>query len=154
LITLYLVNHKLLAKPSLYLSDYFEKNKGAYYDALTTVRASNDLAHWIKVFLLAIITTAEKGKATFQEILRVKNQTETRLLEMGKRGKNGQRLLELLYRQPTVSAADVSKYLRISAVAAHNILKIFVQAGILVEITGLKRNRLFQFKRYLSLFRK
>jgi Fic family protein len=51
LITLYLCSHKLLSKPSLYLSDYFEKNKGAYYDALMRVRTSSDLAHWIKCFL-------------------------------------------------------------------------------------------------------
>jgi len=59
LITLYLVSHKLLAKPSLYLSDHFEKNKGAYYDALTRVRASNDLGHWIKMFL--VIMNSREG---------------------------------------------------------------------------------------------
>src|SRR2546426_9682371 len=76
LITLYLVSHKLLAKPSLYLSDYFEKNKGAYYDALTRVRDSNDLAHWIKMFLVAVIATAEKGKTTFQKTLALRNKVE------------------------------------------------------------------------------
>src|SRR4051812_48832684 len=80
LITLYLVSHKLLAKPSLYLSDYFEKNKDAYYDALTTVRVSNDLAHWIKMFLVAVVATAEKGKKTFQQILALRNQAEAKLL--------------------------------------------------------------------------
>jgi len=65
-----------LAKPSLYLSNYFEKNKGAYYDALTRVRVSNDLAHWIKMFLVAVIATAEQGKDTFQEILAHRNEVE------------------------------------------------------------------------------
>jgi len=46
LITLYLVSHGLLAKPSLYLSAHFEKHRGAYYDALTRVRESHDLGHW------------------------------------------------------------------------------------------------------------
>jgi Fic family protein len=154
LITLYLVSHGLLQKPSLYLSDYFEKNKGVYYDALTRVRASNDLGHWIKVFLVAVIATAEKGKDTFQKILKVRTKTEKELLGMGRRAKNGQRLVELLYRRPTVNAAGVKKELKISLVAANELLKHFVKAGILEEITGFQRNRLFQFRRYLELFRR
>src|SRR2546427_4011374 len=78
LITLYLVSHELLAKPSLYLCDYFEKNKGAYYDALTRVRVSNDLGHWVKMFLVAVITTAEKGKQTFRQILSLKTEAESK----------------------------------------------------------------------------
>jgi Fic family protein len=153
LITLYLVSHGLLAKPSLYLSDYFEKNKGAYYDALTRVRASNDLAHWIKMFLVAVIATAEKGKQTFKEILALRNEAEAEISNMGRRAKHGRQLLTLLFSQPTVNAYAITKKLRISDVAAHKLVKAFVEAGILKEITGLKRNRLFQFKRYFDLFR-
>ncbi len=58
LIPLYFVSKGLLSKPCLYLSAYLEKNKGAYYDALTTVRASHDMIHWIKFFLVAINVTA------------------------------------------------------------------------------------------------
>src|SRR5436190_19142135 len=152
LITLYLVSHKLLAKPSLYLSDYFEKNKGAYYDALTRVRVSNDLGHWIKMFLVAVIATAEKGKETFQKILSLRSEVEEELLGMGRRAKSGRRLLNVLYRRPTLNSQVVSKELKISQVAADRLLRTFVETGILREVTGLKRNRLFQFKRYLNLF--
>lgn len=154
LITLYLVSHKLLAKPSLYLSDYFERNKAAYYGALTQVRASNDLAHWIKVFLVAVVATAEKGKDTFQKVLKLRTKVENELLEMGRRAKNGRRLLELLYRTPTIKVAAVQKELKISLVAANDLVKDLAEAGILEEITGYRRNRLFQFRRYLELFRK
>src|SRR5258706_1116444 len=65
LVTLYLVSKKLLAKPCLYLSSHLEKHKGAYFDALTRVRLSNDLAHWARFFLVAITETAQRGKGTF-----------------------------------------------------------------------------------------
>lgn len=152
LITLYLVSHKLLFKPSLYLSDYFEKNRNAYYDALTRVRESNDLAHWIKMFLVAVIKTAEKGKNTFQEILRLRNEAETALLSMGRRAKNGRGLLELLYVRPYVSRNLVADSLHISPRAADYLIADFVSAEILVETTGWKRNRLYLFRRYFALF--
>jgi len=152
LITLYLVSHNLLAKPSLYLSDYFEKNKGAYYDALTRVRVSNDPAHWIKMFLVAVIATAEKAKNTFQDILKLRNESDTKIMAMGRRAKNAQKFLMLLYKQPAVNIATITKHLKISNVAANELVKTMIRAGILVEMTGFKRNRLFQFQKYLELF--
>jgi Fic family protein len=154
LITLYLVSHKLLAKPSLYLSDYFQKHQGAYYDALTRVRASNDMIHWIKMFLVAVTATAEKGKQTFQEILALRNSVDQTLMAMGRRAKNGHRLMTMLYREPMVNAQAVAKELDISQVSADKLIKAFVQAGILVEVTGFRRNRFFQFPRYFELFLK
>ena len=50
LVPLYLVSHGLPAKPSLYLSDFFERNRASYYDALMRVRVSNDLIHWVRFF--------------------------------------------------------------------------------------------------------
>ncbi|NQU65469.1 MAG: Fic family protein, partial [SAR324 cluster bacterium] len=77
LITFYFVSNGLLAKPSLYLSDFFEKNRSSYYDALSRVRESNDITHWIKFFLNAVVTTANKGKNTFEQILELKNRLDS-----------------------------------------------------------------------------
>lgn len=51
LITLYLINRGLLDKPTLYLSDYLERNRAQYYDSLTQVRLSNDMTQWVIFFL-------------------------------------------------------------------------------------------------------
>jgi Fic family protein len=152
LITLYLVSHKLLSKPSLYLSDYFEKNKGAYYDALTRVRTSNDLIHWIKMFLVAVIATAEKGKKTFQQILDLQKQLDAKIVCMGRKAKNAHRLLIFLYKTPVVNSNIVMNELNISQVTADKLVNTFQKSEILEEVTGYKRNRLFRFKGYFELF--
>jgi Fic family protein len=154
MITLYLVSHKLLHKPALYLSDYFEKNKGAYYDALTRVRASNDLAHWIKMFLVAVIATAEKGKKTFQDIIDLQHKLDGKIVCMGRRAKSGHLLLNFLYKNPVINTNAVMKELKTSQVSADKLIKKFLEADILEEITGFRRNRLFQFKGYFDLFMK
>ena len=62
IIILQLISYGILSKPTLYLSDFFEKNRASYYDALSRVRESNDMEHWIKFFLNGIAVTAEKAK--------------------------------------------------------------------------------------------
>ncbi len=69
MILLYLVSMGLLVKPSLYLSDFFERNRSSYYDALTQERVSNDLIHWVRFFLNGVAQTATKGREVFEQIL-------------------------------------------------------------------------------------
>jgi Fic family protein len=84
LITLYMVSNKILIKPSLYLSDYLEKNRAMYYDSLTLVREKNDLIQWIKFFLNAIIVTSDKGVNIFREILILKKKFMIKLSSLEK----------------------------------------------------------------------
>lgn len=152
LITLYLVNRGLLKKPSLYLSDFFERNRGSYYDALTRVRESNDITHWIRFFLSAVIETAGKGKETFISILALRHEMDTLIFGYGKRAENAQLLLKRLYSRPAIMANDASELLGISHQAASSLLKKMVNDGILEEVTGYQRNRVYFFHRYLRLF--
>lgn len=61
LIPLYLVSQGLLAKPSLYLSDFFERHRASYYDALMRVRVSGDLIHWVRFFLQGVARRRPRG---------------------------------------------------------------------------------------------
>lgn len=152
LITLYLVNKGLLKKPSLYLSDFFERNRGSYYDALTRVRESNDLSGWIRFFLSAVIETATKGKDTFTRILTLRQEIDGLVAGYGQRVENTQTLLKRLYSRPTITANGAAKVLDISHQAASSLLKKMQDDGILHEVTGYQRNRVFFFARYLALF--
>jgi len=152
LITLYLVNKGLLRKPSLYLSHFFERNRGSYYDALTRVRQSNDISHWVRFFLNAVIETSGKGKETFQRILALRQEMDSLTISYVKRAENVQILMKNLYRRPAVTANEAAELLGVSHQAASALLKKMVSDGILKEITGYQRNRVFMFFRYLELF--
>jgi Fic family protein len=154
LITLYLVSQGILQKPTLYLSDFFERNKGAYYAALTIVRTSNDLEHWIKFFLVGVTETAKNGKLTFEKIITLRRQSEQNIISLGKRAKVGQELLKHLYSQPILNIKQITEKLQITHPSASTLAKQFEKIGIFKEITGFKRNRLFVFSEYLKLFEK
>ncbi len=152
LITLYLVNKRLLTKPTLYLSDFFERNKPAYYDALTLVRTNGDIEHWLKFFLVGVAQTAQSSKHTFEAIIALRQECEQKILLMGKRAKSAQQLLMLLYSQPIMNANTIAELLGISHQSASALAKTFEDVGVFEEVTGYKRNRLFIFKQYLDIF--
>jgi len=152
LIPLYLVSHKLLAKPSLYLSDFFERHRANYYDALMRVRISNDLIHWVRFFLRGVTETATKGSLVFQQILTLRAEVEVAILSLGKRAPNARLMLNLLYRQPLVSATDVERALEVSTPTANKLIRDFERLGVLSESTGQARGRVYAFERYLNLF--
>jgi Fic family protein len=154
LITLYLIDKGLLSKPTLYLSDFFERNKGAYYDALTLVRTSNDMEHWIKFFLIGVAETSKKAKHTFEKIIDLRHRSEQKTMGLGKRAKTGQQLLNYLYSQPIANINQIAEALDITYQSASNLVKDFQDLGTLQETTGSKRNRLFVFTEYMNLFRK
>lgn len=153
LITLYLVDKKMLDKPTLYLSDFFEKKKNLYYDNLTFVRTSDNLIQWVKFFLVAIIETSEKGIKTFKKILELKESIEgEKILTLGKKVNNAKKLIKLLYKKPIINIKDVEKELKVTSKPANAIIQDFIELKILKEVTGYKRNRLFHFYEYYELF--
>lgn len=152
LVPLYLVSNGLLAKPSLYLSDFFERNRASYYDALMRVRVSNDMIHWVRFFLQGVAETATKGRNVFKEILALRTDAEHKLLSLGKRAPNAKQALNLLYRRPMLSASDLENSLGISHPTANALLRDFIRLGLLREVTGAARHRIYVFETYIELF--
>jgi len=153
LIPLFLVHEQILHKPLLYLSSFFEKDKGLYYDNLMNVRLKNNMTQWLKYFLVGIADTAQKAVQTLTEILELKQLLERRLhAEWGRRLKRALILLEYLFTQPVIHVKNVEQVCSLSAKAANSLIKSFESAGILKEQTGQSRNRIFVFEQYLALF--
>jgi Fic family protein len=152
LVPLYLVSNGLLAKPSLYLSDFFERNRGSYYDALTRVRQSGDLIHWVRFFLKGVAETSAKGRDTFSKILTLRTDVEQRILTLGKRVPTARAALGVLYRRPIISAPDLGQQIGVSGPTVQALFKDLIRLEILTEITGQGRDRVYAFDAYLSLF--
>jgi len=152
LIPLYLIDKKLLAKPSLYLSAFLERHRVEYYDALTRVRVSNDLRGWCHFFLQAVYETAASGKNTFERILALTQEMNSTVTSLGRRTQNAHRLVQRLYSTPYVTIPEVEAFLNIQRNPAAKLVETLQHAGILSEMTGSRRNRIYLFKRYLDLF--
>jgi Fic family protein len=153
LITLFLVGKGLLSKPTLYLSDFFEKHKTLYYDNLTRVRTHNDLNQWLKFFLEGVKQTADSSITTFKEIIKLRVQIEQHaILTLGKKTKLAQQFIRFLYSKPIVDSNEVAVELSINISTALRLIEDFIRLDILKEVTGYKRNRIFIFQKYISLF--
>lgn len=155
LITLFLVDQKILNKPLLYLSAYFEKNKGLYYDNLTFVRTKNDMKQWLKYFLVGVAETAENATQTLSKLLELKDRLETALnTRLGKKSRNAHKLIQHLFKKPVIHVNHIKEVTNSTYKTANDLVSDFVAAGILVEMTGNRRNRIFVFDEYLQLFNK
>lgn len=153
LITLYLVSRGILKQPVLYLSDFFERNRQLYYDNLMRVREKNDLAQWFRFFLVGVIETAKSSTATFDNILKLQKQVETQLQTLGSRTANAQKVMYYLYQRPVIDAAKAGEVAGVSAASAYKLIADLEQFGILKEVTGAKRGKMYVFEAYMKLFK-
>ena len=154
LITLFLVSKGILIKPTLYLSDFFERNKSLYYDNLTRVRTNNDLRQWLLFFFEGVRQTAENSIDTFKNIITLRSQIEQqKIVTLGKKTKTAQQLLNQLYGRPIIDSTDVANILEVNPSTALRMIDDFIKLGILDEMTGFKRNRIFIFSEYVNLFK-
>ncbi|MDX1406629.1 MAG: Fic family protein [Saprospiraceae bacterium] len=152
LIPLYLVSRTLLKKPLLYLSDFFEKNRQHYYDNLMYARTNHHIKQWIRFFLVGVIETSRKGAQTFDQVLKLKDDIDAQLRQLGRRASNAQKAMDVLYRLPVIDAETLYSQLDVSLPTIYKLISNLEQMDILKEITGNQRGRYYAFERYLSLF--
>ena len=156
LIVLYLVGSGLLHKPALYLSDFFERHKGEYYDQLMAVRTTQKMEPWLRFFLLGMRETTALSIQVFRDILTLKERIERKYMPTFhvRRQANAQMLMKSLYRAPVINIKMVTDLIKTQTNTAAALIDDFVKLGILRELTGQRRNRLFIFQDYVRLFKK
>lgn len=149
LIPLFLYKKKLLSRPLLYISEYFEKYRKSYYELLLGVSDNGNWENWLKYFLGALLAQASKTQVTVLKMIllyeRLKDSVQT------VNSIYAFQLLEVLLTNPIVSFARVKKLLGASRQTIYNLLGKFTKAGILVEMSGMKRNRVYVFSELLEI---
>lgn len=131
----------LLPYPFLYLSAYFEQHRDAYLDGLLGVSTDNDWAGWIGFFLEAVSAQSNDALARSFAL----QQLQSHYRQMYHQGKSGRtlRTVDLLFERPVISIRRLATTLEVSQPTASNIVGRLVDDGILMEMTGQKRNRIF-----------
>jgi cell filamentation protein, protein adenylyltransferase len=152
LITFLLVYRGVLHRPLLYLSVYFKRHRAEYYDRLMAIRSSGDWESWLRFFLTGVAQTAEEAAATARAILDLREE-HRRAIQEETTGVNGLRLLDLLFERPLVHVNLVKGSLGISFVTANRLVEQLEGLGVLEEITGRRRDRVFSYTPYVALFR-
>ena len=151
LITFLLVHRGVLHRPLLYLSAYLKRHRAEYYDRLMAIREAGDWEGWLRFFLRGVAETAEGAARTARAIVRLREEHRMLLPERGF-GSNELRLLDLLFQRPLVNVKVVEACLSVTDVTASRLLERLVGLGLVEEITGRRRNRVFRYTPYVRLF--
>ena len=150
LISFLLVHRGIMHRPLLYLSHYFKANHTEYYARLMAVREEGDWEGWLSFFLRGVAETSVDATNTAKQILTLREDHRLRIQEA--MSPNGLRLIDLLFRRPLVNIALVEERLKLAFVTAAKLLDGLVELGIVEEITGARRNRVYRYSPYLALF--
>jgi Fic family protein len=149
--TFLLVHRGILRRPLLYLSHYFKLHRAEYYDRLMAVRLAGDWEGWIRFFLRGVVQTAKEAAETAEQVFELRESHRSLILEK-KLGKNGLLLLSNLFQRPLVNIGLVAQLLGTTFPTAGRLVAAFEELGLLREITGRKRSRMFRYEPYLALF--
>ncbi len=153
LVSLLLEHWKLLARPLLYLSLFFKRHRAEYYRRLSRVRTDGDWEAWLDFFLDGVATIADEAVATARDLFGLIAADRERLLARAEIAVAAVRLFERLPTSPIVTTSSVMRLLDTTRPTAGRAIDALVDAGVLVETTGRRRDRSFVYDAYLKRLR-
>ena len=151
LITFLLCAAGVLREPILYLSLYFKQHRSAYYDLLDRVRTKGDWETWLYFFLTGVRDTSEQAATAARRILALFQEHQRQIEALGRPAASVLRVFEHMQRSPIVSIPGAAGKIGISAPTVAKSLEHMQRLGILREITGRQRHRLFVYDRYMEI---
>lgn len=154
LITLFLMEKKILTTPALYISYFLKKNRVEYYDRMTEVRSKGNYEQWVKFFLQAIAESAKDAIAAIDELTALHDKNVDLVAGMGRASKNAMLVFRYLEANPIIEIGKTAEALGITFGTASNVVERLSSAGILEQTTTGRRNRTFAYKDYLAILRK
>jgi Fic family protein len=151
LITFLLDHRRVLHRPLLYLSLYLKRHRADYYDHLMAIRNGGEWEEWLRFFIRGVAETAEEATLKARAIGSLRKLQRAQIQEHGL-PTNALRLLDLLYVRPLINVGLARNELRVSFATANKLIEQLGALGLLTELTGRKRDRIFRFAPYLALF--
>jgi len=152
LITFYLCQQKALDKPLLYLSGFFKKYRQEYYDRLNAVHEKDDIEGWLKFFIDGVAVTANQAVETSKKIIKLKEEDIKKISTLGRSTPKAILIFHYLFHTPILTVKDVERITGLKNPNALSLINKLIGSGILKEITGKKRNKVFRYQNYVSLF--
>lgn len=151
LITLLLCADGALQEPLLYLSYYFKQNRATYYQLLDAVRFRGDWEAWLEFFLTGVRDVADQASDGAQKILILFEQDRRVLEPLGRAAASAIRVHHYMQRHPLASIGKMADELHVTAQTVIQALRVLEDKGIVTEITGRQRDRIFTYEAYLKL---
>ncbi len=152
LLIAFILHHDgLLSQPLLYLSLYFKQHRFEYYRLLDQVRLEGDWEAWVDFFMEGVQVTASNAVDTAKRLLALFRQDEQKIQHLGRRTSTVLRVFRIFCERPLITLNRISKETGLSFPAVSKSVETLVKAGILREVTGQKRNRVFAYERYLNI---
>lgn len=153
LITFWLVAKGILQKPLLYPSLYFKEQRQEYTDRLQAIRDDGAWEAWLAFFLDGIAQVATEATQTARAITQLRERDRARVsATLGRRAAKGLALLDELFKRPVMRTKAVERMLDVSQPTASALVRDLVELGVLRELTGKQRYRIFAYSDYLDLF--
>ncbi|HBQ64243.1 MAG TPA: hypothetical protein DD727_04835, partial [Clostridiales bacterium] len=153
LITLFLMECKIITRPALYISYFLKMNRIEYYDRLMEVRYKGNYEQWVKFFTKAVLLSAEDALETIYKLLALREKNTVKIEKLGKFSKNAQVLCDYLEQSPIIDIGKTAKALSLSYNTVAKSALLLTELGILVQTTQKKRGRVFAYEEYLSVLR-
>jgi Fic family protein len=151
LVTFLLCHAEVLQRPVLYLSHYLKQHRASYYDRLMAIRTAGDWEGWLRFFLTGIGEVAREAEQTARNIVQLREHAR-REAQSARLSANVLTLLDYLFERPLITVNAARERLGISFPAANGMISELSKIGLLSEVTGGRRNRMFRFDPYLDLF--
>lgn len=151
LITLLLCDKGILKEPILYLSLYFKTHRRYYYDLLQRVREDGDWEAWIEFFLDGITETSLQAADAAKQILSLFEEDRAKIESLGRPTASALRVHQLLQQKPIIAIPDAARETGMSAPTVAKSIQHLRDLGLVREITGKQRGRMFVYSDYLSI---
>ena len=151
LIALILHHEGVLRQPLLYLSLYFKQHRTEYYRLLDTVRQTGDWESWIDFFLEGVEVTATSAVETAHRLLGLFERDAMRVRGLGRSAANALRVFDILRARPLASIGHLAQQTGISFATAARHVEALEKLGIVRELSGRSRERVFAYQDYINI---